>query len=640
MVWCAALALVAVGPIDYPAQPSLVVLAVVGTGLLLFLVAYRGGGFLFEHWFARQEQMRAPSSMTLNRVVVAASLIGITGIGFIALDRIVLSGVSNSGYSELLRCAPGLVDAVAIKRTPLLYLGYVMFSFGFVSMVLFLLRGEVIRGWAAALAQLSVVSPVGYALLYSGRMPILLVLVLLVAAMLIRISEGRQPLPAGHHLVLKTIVVVGLFVIYSSSIWSSRQNFCAQVSPLIRALEEKQKEREAAAAPAEASDKVAPAPVETPVVSAQPSTEEASPAPRPTTAEVITAPHSGEQGAEAPAKVAQAPVEAPAVPAPRPTTAEVITAPHSSEQGAEAPAKVAQTPVEAPAVPAQPLTEEASPAPRPTSTEVITAPHSSEQRAEAPARAAPVEAPAAPAAPSTEAGAATTPPKSTEVITATDFSKRMAEATAAPPEASQVSSADAVLAIMLEAWNVKPRSYVTSALESSHLSARAAMIGLSTYFYLTHGVRMIDIGWHARDKFSRHWGAYEVGVLSPMLRVFAPENLHVATMETEQRSAGTYGFFPTVWLAAFIDFGIGGAVVYILVWGCVAGWSAAGARRSRLMTPQLLLVFVLASILLSPVQGPLGIANSALVLGSMLLVGLVVDVLTGFSKQGDQGNYS
>jgi hypothetical protein len=513
VVWCAALALVAVGPIDYPGQPSPVVLTVVGTGVLLFLVAYRGGGLLFERWFARRGRMRAPSSMTLNRIIIVSSLIGIVGIGFVALDRIVLSGVSNGGYAEMLRCAPGLVDAVAIKRTPLLYLGNVMFSFGFVSLVVFLLRGEVIRGWAAVLAQVSVVSPVGYALLYSGRMPILFALVLIVVTILVRVGEGRRPLPTGHYLLLKTIVAIGLFAVYSSSIWSSRQNFCAQVSPLIRELEEKQKERNAAQT--------------------------------------------------------QAPAQAPVEISP----------------------KAAQTPAEAPALPASPVAE---------------------------------------------ARPATTQPKSTEVMSASDFSKRIAEATAAPPAPTQVSSADAVLAIMLEAWNVKPRSYVTSALESTHLSARAAMIGLSTYFYLTHGVRTIDIAWRARDRFSRQWGIYEVGVLSPILRVFAPENQQVATMEAEQRSAGTYGFFPTVWLAAFIDFGIVGAVIYILIWGCVAGWSTAGARRSGLMTPQLLLVFVLASILLSPVQGPLGIANSALVLGSMLVVGLVADLWTGFSKQDDQ----
>jgi hypothetical protein len=172
---------------------------------------------------------------------------------------------------------------------------------------------------------------------------------------------------------------------------------------------------------------------------------------------------------------------------------------------------------------------------------------------------------------------------------------------------------------------VKPRGYVTSAIESGRLSARSAMIGLRTYFYLTHGVRTIARVWHARDKFTPRWGLYEVGVLSPLLRMFVPGNQQLATMEDQQKSAQIFGFFPTVWGAAFIDFGFLGAIIYVLIWGGVAGWGSTGSKRSNLMTPLLLLDFVLASILLSVVQGPLGIANSALVLGSMLVTGLTLD---------------
>ncbi|KRR06767.1 hypothetical protein CQ12_32125 [Bradyrhizobium jicamae] len=405
----------------------------------------------------------------LNRIVTAVSLVGIVGIALVALDRTMLSGVNNSAYSELLRCAPGLVDAISIKRTPLLYGGYAMFSFGFVSVALFLLKGEEITGWAAALAQLSIVSPIGYAVLYSGRMPILLVLVLVVSAMLVRLAQGRPPLPRGHYLIVKTVAAIGLFAIYSSAIWTSRQNFCIQMSPLITELQQETMPRE---------------------------------------------------------------------------------------------------------VPSANVSK---------------------------------------------------PPETSEKITATDLSNRIAEARVVPPPEQNPTAADVVLAMMLEAWNVKPRGYVTSAIESSRLSPRGAMIGLSTYFYLTHGVRTIDMVWHSRDKFTPKWGVYEIGVLSPLLRVFFPSNQHVEAMEAEQRSASIYGFFPTVWGAAFIDFGLIGAIIYILIWGVVAGWSAAGSKHSDLMTPLLLLVFILASILLSVVQGPLGMANSALVLVSMVMTGFMLD---------------
>lgn len=481
VIWLGALLAVAVGPIDYPGQPSAAVVTLVAFGLAIFLLFYQGGKLVFDRWFARRKSSPPLSARTLNNVTLAASLFGIIGIALVAFDRTILSGVSNGGYAELLRCAPGLVDAVAIKRTPLLYGGYAMFSFGFVSVVLFLLKGEEIRGWAAALAQLSIVCPVGYALLYSGRMPILFVLVLVAMAMLVRLAQGRTLLPRGHYLLLKTGIAVALFAVYSSAIWTTRQSFCIRMSPLITELQQEKDRRDTIVA------------------------------------------------------------------APGPTTATA-------------------TPEETPR------------------------------------------------------------PKPSELISAAQLNERVAEAQALPPPVSSPSSTEAVLAMMLEAWNVKPRGYVTSALESSHLSAHEAMIGLSTYFYLTHGVRTVDIVWKARDKFTPHWGVYEVGVLSPLLRIFFPASDQVAAMEAEQRAALVYGFFPSAWAAAFIDFGLVGAAIYVAIWGAAAGWSAAGSRHSGLMTPPLLLVFFLASILLSPVQGPLGMANSALVLISMLATGLMLDL--------------
>ncbi|UWU90654.1 hypothetical protein [Bradyrhizobium sp. CB1015] len=476
VIWATTLLLVAGGPIIYPGQPSAVVLSVVVIALAIFLLSYHVGKLSFDRWSEQWAKSSHFSARVLDRVVMAASLLGIAGIALVAFDRTVLSGVNNSAYSELLRCAPQLVDSVMIRRTPLLYGGYAMFSFGFVSIVLFLLKGEEIRGWAAALAQLSIVSPVGYALLYSGRMPILFVLVLVAMAMLVRVTQGRTLVPRGHYLVLKTAIAVGLFAVYSSAIWTSRQNFCIQMSPLIAELQEGKNER---------------------------------------------------------------------------------------------------------------LTS----------------------RAENRARAN-----------------QTRRPKATEMITPAELDKRLAEAQAAPRLPQKSNSIATALDAVLEAWNVQPRGYVISAIDSGYLSSRSAMIGLSTYFYLTHGVRTVDHVWNARDKFTPQWGVYEVGVLSPLLRIFFPASDQVAVMEAEQREALIYGFFPSAWAAAFIDFGLVGAIVYVAIWGGLAGWSAAGSRHSGLMTPLLLLVFVLASVLLSPVQGPLGMANSALVLASMLATGLVLDL--------------
>jgi hypothetical protein len=506
-VWCALLLGVAFGPIDYPSQPSASVLALVAFGLSLFVLAHRGGTWCFDAWLQRGPNLFAPSVRSLSIAVGTTSVLGLAGIGLMALDRLVLSGIGNGSYAELLRCAPDLVSVIEVKRTPLLYLGYLTFSFGFASLVLFILKGEEIRGLAAILGQLSIVTPVVYAMLYSGRMPILFVILLVVAAALVRIGQGRPPLPRSHHLLIKLAVVFVLFGIYSSAMWASRQSFCVEMSGLIRELQEKMKQRDL---------------------------------------ERIAA-----------IRTMQAPFK-PAI---------------SSEER-----PVAQAPTE-------PVKSEG----------------------------------------------AEPPPRAT--ITATEVSKMIDEVRASPVVEPQKVIAPrkhpdgvaTLLITMQQAWHVKPRGYVMSAIDSDYLPPGAAAL-LSTYFYLTHGVGILDTMWHAREQISPLWGTYQIGVLSPILRVFFPQNTLVDTMTMQLKSAGIYGFFPTVWGAAYIDFGAAGAILYVLVWGFAAGWSSTGARRTALLLPALLQTFILASIMLSPVQGPLGVANSALVLVAVLIVGLAVDV--------------
>jgi len=209
-----------------------------------------------------------------------------------------------------------------------------------------------------------------------------------------------------------------------------------------------------------------------------------------------------------------------------------------------------------------------------------------------------------------------------DAISAADLGKMIV---AARPRTDRPDDVTTLLLTMDQAWHTKPSGYVIAAIKSGRVSPGTAVSVLSTYFYLTHGVRILDTTWRERDRFSRHWGVYQIGVLSPILRIFFPENDELLTLKTELQSAGIHGFFPTVWAAAYIDFGIAGAVIYVLIWGFAAGWSAYGVRHSALSTPALLLTFIIASILLSPVQGPLGIANSALVLVSIIIVGLAAD---------------
>jgi hypothetical protein len=521
-VWSVLLIVVAVGPIDYSNQPSAAVIAIVVVGISLFALAQQAGAWCFRMWRANRPVGPSLPADRLSLVVGLSSCAGIAGIGLIAFDRIFLSGVNNGLYAELLRCSPDLIDVIQIKRTPLLYAGYLLFSFGYASVVLFLLKGEQIRGSAAAMAQLSILSPVGYALLYAGRMPILLVIVLMTAAVLVRLAQGRRALPEGYHLFVKMIVLVLVFGIYSSAMWLSRGSFCMQMkTEAVRELQHRLQERRA---------------------------------------ELIKA-HESRR-----ADIEQEP----------------------SKDGREADARASVSPGSRTAPTGKEASDDRLPA------------------AESPADVRQDTAPF-------------------DAISAGDIGKMIAAAESSPTAGGR-DNVTTLLQTMDQAWHTKPRGYVISAIESGRFSPGSVITALSTCFYLTHGVRILDTTWRERDRLSPHWGIYEVGVFSPILRVFLPQNDELLTLKIELQSVGLYGFFPTVWAAAYLDFGMVGAVIYILIWGFAAGWSAFGVRHSILVTPALLLTFVIASVLLSPVQGPLGIANSALVLVSIIVVGLAADL--------------
>src|SRR6202051_2402219 len=88
-VWCATLTSVAIGPIDFPLQPSTPVLVLVATGLTLFVLAHWAGAKWFGIWLRNRPQIPTPSLSILNAAIVATSLAGLGGIALLAFDRAV-----------------------------------------------------------------------------------------------------------------------------------------------------------------------------------------------------------------------------------------------------------------------------------------------------------------------------------------------------------------------------------------------------------------------------------------------------------------------------------------------------------------------------------------------------------------------
>lgn len=369
LVWICSVVVIVVGPIDYSGQPSVLILSIIAAGIAIFAAGQSVGGKVAQILARHLSQIPEAPTQVLNRTVVVTSMLGILSIVFIAIDRTILSGVDNSDYAAFLRCAPEFIDYIHIRRTPLIYVGYIIFSFGFVSLALFLLSDK-IHGWPAYLAQLSSLSPIGYALLYSGRMPMLLLAALIVSVGLVRLLQGRTLFPRGHLLGVKVLVLVAAFGIYSNLVWESRRNFCDKMRPLVIELRQTLKIKEI------------------------------------------------------------------------------------------------------------------------------------------------------------------------------DSAYRLTKIREALKQPTRLPEPDYVLRVMRDEWGVEPRPYLRDSIERGAMSPRISLFVVANYFYLTHGIMILDRIYEARDELTPFLGAYEIGPLSPLIRVVAPDSDIVKSQNRMLRVANIYGFFP------------------------------------------------------------------------------------------------
>jgi hypothetical protein len=225
VVWVLAIALFAFGPIHYKDPPQLSAWLFVVACLVVFCI----GAWLGLAGFGRALERTAQAGSDAHRVeliVRATAIVGLLGAGFIAVDKVLLSGLDFSQGVTAVRFlreeAVAAGTAVALPRSPLLYLGYLTFSFSVASYLLYLLKGEGLRLSTAWLAFASLASPFAYSYLYGGRSPLFLVLGMACGAIAVRRLSHQTALPRGKTAPLLFVAFVALIFVYSSWILSER----------------------------------------------------------------------------------------------------------------------------------------------------------------------------------------------------------------------------------------------------------------------------------------------------------------------------------------------------------------------------------------------------------------------------------
>jgi hypothetical protein len=229
VVWALALALYFLGPIHYFIDPS------ANTWMFVFGCI---GCFVAGSWAAFARSTRPTkkeneavdcSDQHVDKVARTAALIGIVGILFIAVDKLLLSGLDYSQGITAVRFERAAEvragTAGELRRSPLLYIGSVIFTASVPANLLCILRGDSMRKSTVWMGHLSLIPPVLYSFIYGGRSPIGLVIGMMAGAVVVRVLSGRRVFPKSRGFGAIIITLAIFSTAYNEYIFSKRLEY-------------------------------------------------------------------------------------------------------------------------------------------------------------------------------------------------------------------------------------------------------------------------------------------------------------------------------------------------------------------------------------------------------------------------------
>lgn len=170
---------------------------------------------------------------------------------------------------------------------------------------------------------------------------------------------------------------------------------------------------------------------------------------------------------------------------------------------------------------------------------------------------------------------------------------------------------------LTSSWGMRPRPWMDELVANEWISGETAMNISSSAHYYGHSFVSLDRIREYSEELRPFGGFFQIGILSPISRLVAPEWEHVDDMRQQLRSADLLGFYVTALGASYLDFGLIGAALVLSLWGMLCGWCYRMAAVSGSLGAQLFLCAVVCSILISPMNSPVGMSNSFLILAGL-----------------------
>jgi hypothetical protein len=227
LVWASVLVVYLFGPIHYVESPRLSTWLFVSGCLVAFIIGASAATIPRPRGLVVTPRSTHPiSGRRLDQVVRVAALVGLFGAACIVIDKAVLSGldfsqgIAAARFERVEAVESGV--AASLRRSPLLYVGYLTFTFSVAAFVIYLLKGDGLRRSTVWLAFMSLVGIFAYAYLYGGRTPLGLVVAMAIGAITVRTLSRQTPLPRGTTGRLLFVAFLLITGVYSEAILSDR----------------------------------------------------------------------------------------------------------------------------------------------------------------------------------------------------------------------------------------------------------------------------------------------------------------------------------------------------------------------------------------------------------------------------------
>jgi len=182
----------------------------VAAGALLVEIAYAAGP-------PRPAAGARLGSIEVDGPLRLFAALGIAGAALVAVDKIVIGGLDVSEGLGALRIALQSEEEIFKHRSPALWVGSLLYSFGDVALVLYMFEGEQTRRSTGALVLLSALAPIVVILLYGGRSSAFILFLLAGSACLVRLASGQRALPRARY--LRTFLLFYTVVAFVGSVY-------------------------------------------------------------------------------------------------------------------------------------------------------------------------------------------------------------------------------------------------------------------------------------------------------------------------------------------------------------------------------------------------------------------------------------